>query len=121
MDDENEVESLLIGYAIENQHRLHGKVPGSGTVGCGYDDGDGAYDERHQGTAQAQVGGEVETEEGQVVVQEVADRCQGWLRQGWREKPLARKRRKANSRCVERRRERAALRAVREVCRYRGK
>ena len=62
-----------VGDAIEDEHGLDGKVPGTGTVGRRYDDGDAADDERHQGTADAEVGREIEAEEGQVVVQKVAD------------------------------------------------
>ena len=45
MDDEHEKQGLLVGYAIEDEHGLDGKVPGAGTVGRGHDDGYGADDE----------------------------------------------------------------------------
>ena len=73
MDDEHEVEGLNVGNAVEDEHGLDGEVPGTGSVGRGNDDGDGTYDEGHQGTAQSEVAGEVEAEEGEVVVQEIAD------------------------------------------------
>ena len=38
--DKDEVECLLVLYAIEDEHRLHGKVPGTGTIWRGYDHGD---------------------------------------------------------------------------------
>ena len=73
MDDKDEVEGLLVGHAVEDEHRLHGEVPGTGTVGRGHDDGDGAHDEGDQGTRETQVGGEVEAEESEVVMEEVAE------------------------------------------------
>ena len=73
VDDKDEVEGVLVLHTIEDEHGLYGKVPGTSTIGCGYDNGDGADDERHQGTAQAEVCGEVEAEEREVVVQEVAE------------------------------------------------
>ena len=73
MDNEDEVEGLGVGHAIEDEHGLHGEVPGAGTVWRGHDDGYGADNERDQRTTQSEVAGEVETEEGQVVMQEVAN------------------------------------------------
>ena len=73
MDDEDEIEGLFISHAIEDEHGLDSKVPGTGTVGRGYDNGYRAYDERDQCTTQTQVCREIEAEEGEVVVQEVAD------------------------------------------------
>ena len=72
VDDEDEVERVLVGNTIEDEHGLDGKVPRTGTVGGGYDDGYGAYDECHQRTAQSEMGREVEAEEGEIVVQEIA-------------------------------------------------
>ena len=73
MDDENEVEGVFVGDTIEDEHGLDGKVPGTGTVGGGHDDGYGADDEGYEGTAKTEMGGEVEAEEGKVVVEEVAE------------------------------------------------
>ena len=72
VDDEHEIEGFYIGHAIENEHGLYGEMPRTGTVGGGYDDGYGAYDECHQRTAQSEMGREVEAEEGEIVVQEIA-------------------------------------------------
>ena len=73
MDDEDEVEGLLISYAIEDQHRLHSKMPGTGTIGRGHDDGNAAYNEGDKSTRQAKVLREVEAEEGEIVMQEIAE------------------------------------------------
>ena len=73
MYDEDKVESLGVGDAIEDEHRLDGEMPRPGTVRGGHDDGYGAYDERHEGARQAKMGGEVEAEEGEVVVNEIAE------------------------------------------------
>ena len=71
MHDKDEIEGLLVGDTIEDEHRLDGEVPGACTVGGGHDDGDGAYDERDKGAGEPEVGGGVEAEEGEVVVDEV--------------------------------------------------
>ena len=71
MDDEDKPEGLLIGYAIENEHGLDGEMPGTGTIGCGYDDGEVGYHKRHQRTANAETGRKVEAEKGEIVMQEV--------------------------------------------------
>ena len=71
MHDEDKVESLGVGDAIEDEHRLDGEMPRPGTVRGGHDDGYGAYDERHEGTRQTEMRREVEAEECQVVVDEI--------------------------------------------------
>ena len=71
MHDEYEEEGLFVLYAVEDEHGLDGEMPRAGTVGRGHDDGEVGYDERHEGTAEAEVGREVEAEEGEVVMQEV--------------------------------------------------
>ena len=38
MNDEDEIQCLLVGHAIEYQHRLHRKVPRPRTVGSRHDD-----------------------------------------------------------------------------------
>ena len=71
MDDEYEPEGLLVGHAIEDKHGLDGEVPGTGAVGRGYDDGEVGHHEGYQRTADAEVGREVEAEEGKIVMQEI--------------------------------------------------
>ena len=71
--DEYEVEGMDVSDSIENEHGLDGKVPRSGTVRRRNDDGNGSDDEGHHRTAYSQVCREVEAEECQVVVEEVAD------------------------------------------------
>ena len=73
VDDEYEVEGVLVLYPIEDEHGFYGKVPGTCTVGGGDDNGDRTDDEGYQRTAQTEVGGEVEAEERQIVVKEVAE------------------------------------------------
>ena len=72
MHYQNEVERMLVLYAIEYQHGLHGKVPRTRSVGCRYDDSNTSYDEGNQRTSYSQVCRKVEAEECQVVVQEIA-------------------------------------------------
>ena len=72
MHDEHEEERLLVLYAVEDEHGLDGEMPGAGTVGRRHDDGEVGHDERYEGTAETEVGREVEAEERQVVMQEVA-------------------------------------------------
>ena len=72
MYDEYEVQRFLVLHAIENKHGLDGKVPRTCSVGRRHDDGDAAHDEGDQCTAQPQVCRKVEAEEGQVIVQEIA-------------------------------------------------
>ena len=49
MDDEDEIKCFFVGNAIEDEHRLHGKMPRAGTVRCRHDDRYGAYDEGNEG------------------------------------------------------------------------
>ena len=72
MDDEYKPEGLLVGDTIEDQHGLNGKMPRTGTVGGRYNDGEVGHDKRHEGTADTQVGCEVEAEEREVVMQKIA-------------------------------------------------
>ena len=69
VDDEHEPESLLISYAIENQHGLDGKVPGTSTIGRWHNDSEVGYDKGYQRTTNPQMGRKVEAEERQVVMQ----------------------------------------------------
>ena len=72
MHDEHEVQRMDICNSIEYQHGLDGKVPRTGAIGSWYDNGDRTDYEGHQCTVQAQMGGEVEAEEREIVMQEVA-------------------------------------------------
>ena len=45
MYDEDEIEGLVVGHAVEDEHGLHREMPGAGAVGRGDDDGDAAHDE----------------------------------------------------------------------------
>ena len=71
MHDEYKPEGLFIGHTIEDQHGLDGKMPRTGTVRGGYDDGKVGYHEGYQCTADTEVRREVEAEEGEVVMQEM--------------------------------------------------
>lgn len=73
VDDEHEIERVALGHAIEDQHRLDGKMPRAGAVGRGDEHGDAADDEGHQRAGHSKTGGEAETEEREVVVEEIAD------------------------------------------------
>ena len=70
--DEHEEERVVGSHAIEQEHGLHGEVPGPCSVGCGHHHGYRSHDEGHQGAAHSQVGGGVEAEEREVVVEEIA-------------------------------------------------
>ena len=72
MDDEDEEGGIGLTYAIKHEDRLDGKVPGAGSVGRGHQHSEAAYDEGYQGCYGTEAGGEVEAEEGEVEVQEVA-------------------------------------------------
>jgi hypothetical protein len=72
MHDENEIERLLVSDPIEDEHRLDGKVPGAGTVRGRHDDCDAAHNEAYQGTAQSEIGSEVEAEEREIEVEKIA-------------------------------------------------
>ena len=73
VDYQHEVEGVVVGHAVEYEHGLYGEMPRPGSVGGGNYYGDAAYYERYQGALEAEVGGEVEAEERQVIVQEVAN------------------------------------------------
>ena len=45
MHDKHEIKGLLVGDTIEDEHRLHGEVPGTCSVGRRHNDGDGTHDE----------------------------------------------------------------------------
>lgn len=69
---QHEVEGVVVSHAVQYKHGLHGEVPRTGAVGRGHYDGYAADNERDQGALEAEAGGEVEAEERQVIVQEVA-------------------------------------------------
>lgn len=71
VDDKHEIKGLLVGYTIEDEHGLDSEMPGTGTVGGGYDDGNGAYDEGDKGTGETETGSTLETEERKVVMDEI--------------------------------------------------
>ena len=71
MDNEYEDKRLVVGHAIENQHRLDGEMPRTGTIRRGHDDGEVSHHKGYQRTAQSQLRRKVEAEEGEVVMQEV--------------------------------------------------
>ena len=72
MNDKYEVQGLLVNHSIENQHGLYSEVPRTSSVGRWYNDRDAAHNEGYQGTGESQITGEVEAEEREVVMQEVA-------------------------------------------------
>ena len=54
MDDEGEQGSLIAIHAIKHQYRLHGKVPGTGAIGCGNQYGKRSDHEGHKRYAETQ-------------------------------------------------------------------
>ena len=72
MYDQYKPEGLFVGYTVEDEHGLDGEVPRASSIGRWHDNSKVGHDEADQRTANAQVLREVETEERQVVVQEVA-------------------------------------------------
>ena len=71
MYDENEPERLLVGNAVEDEHRLDGEMPRTSTIGRWHDDGEVGYHKGNQRTADTKFRCEVEAEECQVVMQEI--------------------------------------------------
>ena len=71
MYDEHKPKGLFVGHTIEYQHGLDGEMPGTCTVGGGYDNGKVGHHKRDQRTTDTKVRREVEAEEGEVVMQEV--------------------------------------------------
>ena len=72
MYDQYKPEGLFVGYTVEDEHGLDGEMPRTSTVRRRYDDGKVGHDKGHQCSANAQIGREVEAEERQVIVQEIA-------------------------------------------------
>ena len=73
MDDEGEGHSIGACNAVEDEYGFDGEMPRPGSVGCGNDDGDAAYDEADDGCCEAEVLSEVEALECYPVVEEVAE------------------------------------------------
>ncbi len=73
MHDKHEIESVDIAYTIEYQHCLDCEMPRTSPVGCRHYNGDASHHESYEGALQSEVCGEVETEEREVVMQEVAN------------------------------------------------
>ncbi len=72
MYDEYEIESLLVGNTIEDEHGLDGKMPGTGTIGGGDDDGDTSHDEGGESAHHAELARGLKAEEGEIVMEEIA-------------------------------------------------
>ncbi len=68
----HEIESLVIGNAIENEHGLNGEMPGTSTVRGWYEYGDTTNDKRYHSACDTEVCRSRETEEREVIVQEIA-------------------------------------------------
>ena len=71
MDDEHKVERVDVAYAVEDEHCLNGKVPRTGTVRRRNDDGDAAHDERYESARHTKVRRSLETEEREIIVEEI--------------------------------------------------
>jgi hypothetical protein len=71
VDDEHKVERVDIAYAVEDEHCLNGKVPRTGTVRRRNDDSDAAHDERYESARHTKARRSLETEEREIVVEEV--------------------------------------------------
>ncbi len=52
VNDEHEEEGIVRLDAIEDEHRLHGEMPWTGSIGCRHDDGYASHDEGHQSAHQ---------------------------------------------------------------------
>ena len=72
MNDEDEQSTCRLLYAIEDKDRLHGKVPGAGSVGRRHQDSKGTHDKGNESCQRTEPSRKVEAEECQVEVQEVA-------------------------------------------------
>ena len=71
MHDEHKPKGLFISHAIEDEHRFDGKVPRPRSIGGWDNDCEVGNDKGYQCTTDAEVGCKVETEEGEVIMQEV--------------------------------------------------
>ena len=69
---QHEVESLVIGYAIEDKHGLYCEMPRTCTVWGRYEYSDTTYDKRYHSACDTEVCRSRETEEREVIVQEIA-------------------------------------------------
>lgn len=52
---QHEIQGLIVGHAIENEHGLYGEMPRACTVRSRYEYGDTANDECNHGTGDAEV------------------------------------------------------------------
>ena len=80
MNDEHEIEGIVLLDAIEDEHRLHGEMPWTRSVGRRYDHGNASHDEGHQSAHQIEMARRFEALEGEIIVQEVAQpdaQCEG--------------------------------------------
>ena len=66
-----EVESLVIGYAIEDKHGLYCEMPRTCTIWSWYEYGYTTYDESYHSACDTEVRRSRETEEREVIVQEI--------------------------------------------------
>ena len=71
MNDEHKEEGIGLLDAVENEHRLHGKMPGTCSVGSWNDDCDAAHDEGYQSAHQTEMRCRIEALESEVVVEEI--------------------------------------------------
>ena len=55
--DEHEVECVVLLDAVEDEHRLHGEMPGTRSVGRRNHHGNAAHDEGNQSAHQVQMAG----------------------------------------------------------------
>ena len=69
---QHEVESLVIGYTIENKHGLYCEMPRACTIWSWNEYGDATYDKRYHSACDTEVCRSRETEEREVIVQEIA-------------------------------------------------
>ena len=72
VNDEHEVEGVVLLDAIEDEHRLHGEMPWTRSIGCRYDYSYASHDEGHQSAHQIEMARRFKALEGEIIVQEVA-------------------------------------------------
>ena len=73
VDDEGEERGVGGGDAIEHHHGDDGKVPRTGTVGGGHQNGKGSGNEHHKTGSYRKLRGEAEAEEGEVEMEVVTE------------------------------------------------
>ena len=72
VNDQGEHDGGFFSDAVEDEHRFHGKVPWSGTVGGGNQHGERSDAENEERLIGKDAGGGVEAEEGDVEMEEIA-------------------------------------------------